>query len=160
MLLSAGVPLELLGALRWRSHGSLARLYCGSFGEFRSTRVSVCVVAADGDEVVFVVMLGFVAVSGRVTSPCGEAVGEVVMSVLFCVVPAVGFETAGWVMSILSGDVPAVGLAPLVSVVVEMVVEVVLEPLWLESADHGLVELLAVAELSVGAMLEVDDELG
>ena len=150
-MLSAALPLVLFALRLLRSHGSLARLYCGSFGEFSSTRVSVCVVAVDGDEVEFVVMLGFVAVSGRDTSPCGEAVGELVMSVLFCVVPGVGFSTAGWVMSVLSGEVPAVGLPPLGSVVVAL--------LWPASADHGLVELLAVAELSVGAMLEVDGEL-
>ena len=91
-------------------------------------------------DVVLVVMLEFVPVSVRVVSlwaPWGA--------------------TAGWVMSILSGEVPAVGLAPLASVVVEVVLVVVLV-LWLESADHGLVELGAVAALSVGAMLEEDGE--
>ena len=135
VLLSAAVPVVLfeLWVLRWRSHGSLARLYWGSFGEFRSTRVSVCTgagagaaagaaIGADVDvvDVVLVVMLGFVPLA----SPC-------------C-------ATAGWVMSVLSGEVPAVGLAAfgraaLGSVAVEL--------LWVESADHGLVELAELVDV-------------
>ena len=149
VLLSAAVPVVLfeLWVLRWRSHGSLARLYWGSFGEFRSTRVSVCTGAGAGAaagaaigavddvdvvDVVLVVMLGFVPLA----SPCGA--------------------TAGWVMSVLSGEVPAVGLAAfgraaLGSVAVEL--------LWVESADHGLVELEELLAVSVAAMVEDVDEL-
>ena len=122
-------------------------MYCGSFGEFRSTRVSVCVVAVEGAGAAPVVMEEL------------EGDGAVLVVMLGFVPEEDWGSTAGWVMSVLSGEVPAVGLAAFGCAAYGSVVVAVLELLSL-GADIGLVSLGAdIGLVESGAAMLEDGEL-